>query len=134
MKTIPFFLIIAFSSALFLTSCDPDATDDPNPADPREKFLGNWTVQESKKKLTYEVQITASPTNSAEVIINNFYNTGIKPFAVITTSTITCPVQSFPSQQITINGAGTYSSEKINWVYYVNDGADLDTITAVYSR
>jgi hypothetical protein len=91
-------------------------------------------VQESKKKLTYEVQITASPTNSAEVIINNFYNTGIKPFAVITTSTITCPVQSFPSQQITINGAGTYSSEKINWVYYVNDGADLDTITAVYSR
>lgn len=134
MKTLKIFVALLLPAISLLSACDPDTENDPNPADPREKFLGTWTVQENKKKLTYEVLITESPTNSSEVLISNFYNVGIKPFAIITTSTITCPVQSFQSQQITINGAGTYTSGKIYWTYYVNDGADLDTINAVYSR
>jgi hypothetical protein len=120
---------------LVLASCTPDANEDPNPNDPRQKFLGTWLVQESgKSKLTYQVNITENPNNSTEVLISNFYNFGIKPYAVITSGTITLPVQSFSSQGIEVNGSGEYSTNKIQWIYYVNDGADLDTIISVYTK
>ena len=116
-------------------SCTPDANEDPNPNDPRQKFIGTWLVQEAgKAKLTYQVTITENPANSSEVILNNFYNFGIKPYAIITSGTITVPVQSFSTQGIQVNGSGEYASNKIQWVYYVNNGADLDTIVSVYTK
>lgn len=129
-QQITFFLLIA--GFALLQSCNPD--DDPTVLDLRDNYIGKWKVQESSKgKLTYEVQITADSNNSNNVFIKNFYDFGIKPYAVVTTSGINLPSQTF-AKYIQVYGFGTYSSNKINWTYYVNNGADLDTIISVYTR
>ncbi len=135
MKTTYSLLLIFTILITFLAECTPDSTEDPNPSDPRQKFLGTWLVQETgKKKLTYQVNISENPSNTSEVLISNFYNFGIKPYAIVTSGTITMPVQSFASQGIQVNGSGEYSTNRIQWIYYVNNGADLDTIVSVYSK
>lgn len=124
------FIVLAFFT---LNACTVDE-EDPG-ADPRDKYLGTWTVQESgKKKLTYEVEIAADPFNSVQVLISNFYNFGIQPYAIVTTSTLTVPTQSFASEGLTVWGSGSYANNKISWVYYVNDGANQDTIISTYTR
>lgn len=126
------FILFLFISMFPLFSCDPNAGDPT--ADARDKFIGTWNVQETgKKKINYQVQITADPSNSVQVFISNFYNFGIKPYAIATTNTLTVPQQVFSTEGIRVWGSGSYSSNTINWVYYVNDGANQDTIHSVYT-
>ena len=124
------FLLFLFISLFPLISCDPNAGDPSS--DARDKYIGTWTVQE-KKKITYQVQITADPSNSAQVLIGNFYNFNIQPFAIATSGTLTIPTQNFSTQGIKVWGVGTYTSKKLTWVYYVNDGANQDTIHSTYT-
>ena len=124
---------ILASLTMVISACDPDE-DDPFGDEVRDKYIGTWRVQENnKKKITYNVQIAADPGNSSQVLISNFYNYGIEPYAIVTTGTITLPTQSF-AKGIVIYGTGSYTTGKINWTYYVNDGADLDTIQSVYTK
>ena len=129
-----FFLLLAFVSVFMVPGCDPD--ENPfDPLDPRDQYLGTWTVQEAgKKKITYEVTISSDPGNSVQVLIDNFYNIGITPYAIVTSSTITLPQQTFSFPSVKVWGSGSYSNDKISWVYYVNDGADLDTVVSTYTR
>jgi hypothetical protein len=134
MKSFKFlFSIVIASMVVVFTSCDPN--EDPlSDQDVRDNYLGTWKVQESGKgKVTYEVEITADPDNSVQVLINNFYDYNIKPYAIVTASTITLPSQDF-AKSLQIHGSGTLSQEKITWTYYVNNGADLDTIHSVYTK
>jgi len=121
---------------LALLSFNACTVDEEDPGtDPRDKYIGTWTVQETgKKKLTYQVEITADPFNSVQVLISNFYNFSIQPYAVATTNTLTVPTQSFASEGITVWGSGSYSNNTISWVYYVNDGANQDTIVSTYTK
>ncbi|MEI6575020.1 MAG: hypothetical protein WCO63_02460 [Bacteroidota bacterium] len=131
MKRISGILLIILS-VIYLNSCIPD-TVTPG-GDSRDPFLGTWTVQENgKKKVTYQVTITADPSNSVQVLISNFYNFGIQPYAIATSSTLTIPTQEFPAEGIKVWGSGSYSDKKMTWVYYVNDGANQDTIHSVYT-
>lgn len=134
MKKISLFIILIILSGIaFFDSCNPDENTNPN-ADARDNYLGTWRVQEAgKAKLTYEVQISADPNNSTQVLIGNFYNFGIEPYALVTSSNITVPSQSF-GKFVQVYGSGTLSGSKITWTYYVNNGADLDTIHSVYTK
>lgn len=134
MKRIKWLLFLLFVSFVsFFSSCNPDE-DILSDGDARDNYLGTWLVQESGKgKLTYEVDIAADPDNSAQVLLSNFYNYGIKPYALVTATTITLPSQSF-SKSLQVYGSGTLSGSKITWTYYVNNGADLDTIHSVYTK
>jgi len=126
------FVLLLFAILLPILACDP-IEGDPS-ADARDKYLGTWTAQEAgKKKLTYQVQITADPNNSVQVLISNFYNFGIQPYAIATSGSLSIPTQSFAAEGITVWGSGNYASNKINWVYYVNDGANQDTIHSTYT-
>ncbi|MHC1708285.1 MAG: hypothetical protein AB9842_12310 [Bacteroidales bacterium] len=128
-----FVLLIAIPAIGFIWACNPD--DDPfSDQEARDNYIGTWRVQESDKgKITYEVVISADPNNSTQVLINNFYNYGIEPYALVTATNITIPSQSF-SKYLQLNGSGTLSGSKITWTYYVNNGADLDTIQSVYTK
>lgn len=141
MKTIVkyFFIFVLFSS--FLTSCEPEtsAPEDTPDVDPRDKFVGNWVCTETSKQngqQTFTVGITLNPSNSSQVLISNFYLFGAdeKANALITGNTITIPTQVFCSH--TISGSGFIDNSKtiINWDYYVNDGQQTDTCTAIYKK
>jgi hypothetical protein len=120
---------------LFTFSCE--LLEDPDSGDPRDNFTGNWTVNEVSALYginNYNVTIVNDPANSTQVLIRNFYHFGmeIETFAIPTISSITIP-QQFTCNH-TVKGNGMLSKNKIDWTYTVDDGADIDQVTAVYTR
>lgn len=122
-------LILSFSSCV-------DDIDLPY-VDPVDKFVGDWFCEERSQlygESTFNVEIKKDPTNSAQVLIVNFYHFGndIETFAIPTTSTITIPEQYVCNH--TVKGTGFLSNNVISWEYIVDDGADIDTVAATYTR
>jgi hypothetical protein len=124
-------LILSF---LFLLSCEEDTTELP---DDRDAFIGSWNVNESCVRDSYTVQIVADPSNSSQVLINNFWNTGncgSAPYAIIAGNNIVIPTQDFCDGAFEVNGDGDLDKGTISWNYTVNDGADTYSCQASYTQ
>jgi len=141
MKTLSRFLALAFFTfMLFHTGCQPDEPDEPTTGSVRDKYLGNWMAEETSTQypnpITFNVKITADPDNDKQVLISNFYHLGSAPAdrvkAIVTTTSLNLPQQTVCD--VMINGSGAYSANKITWNYYINDGADIDQVTSVYTK
>jgi len=137
-------LIMIFLVAVFsLTSCEPDKDENDNNTsynDTRDKFVGSWNCVENSSQFgqnTYNVTISLNPNNSSEILIANIYHLGFdeKAYAIVNNISVTIPFQYVCNNTNTIKGNGLLSgNNKINWTYYVDDGADIDTCIAVYTR
>ncbi|MBM3435798.1 MAG: hypothetical protein FJY07_06230 [Bacteroidetes bacterium] len=129
-----YILNLAVLFVLGLQSCTED--DLINPVDDRQAFIGTWNVTETCVKDAYTVTIEADPSNSAQVIINNFWLIGFQekpPYAIVAGSSITIPNQTMCNDgSNTVSGSGLLKNGKIEWDYTVNDGADLFTCSAIY--
>jgi len=135
MKRIFFLLTLLLGCfALFFESCGKDPS--PSPTDPRSQYLGQWSVTETKKKLTYEVNITADVNSTNGVLIYNFgsFGTSIAAGASVSGNTITLDANQEIVPGVTITGSGSLSGTKITWIYKINDGANLVTVTAIYTK
>ena len=130
-------IVFGLFLALKMISCTVE--DDPlNPTDDRDAFLGSWNVIESCSKDAYTVNISADPSNSSQVIIENFWLIGFNekpPYAIVAGTTITIPEQAicYNASNI-VSGSGNLDKGKIEWDYTVNDGADLWSCTATYEQ
>jgi hypothetical protein len=130
-------ILFTLMVTLVLSSCTVE--DDPlNPTDDRDAFLGTWNVAESCVKEAYTVTIIKDPSNSSQVIIENFWLIGFNekpPYAIVAGTTITIPEQAicYNASNI-VSGSGKLEKSKINWDYTVNDGADLWSCTATYEK
>lgn len=139
MKRNLLYLFLFISISALIVSCDPtDGPDEPD-VDPRDKFVGSWICNETSTQngnSTYNVIVSLNPTNSAQILLAQFYqmSSGQKVYAIVANNNATVPEQTLTG--LVIKGSGNYSTttSKINWTYYVNDGADIDTCTAVYSK
>lgn len=135
-KLTPIFLLILFAG--FFTSCI-DEIDDPF-ADPVEKYLGNWKASESSTLFgpgyVYDVSISRNPSNSTEILISNFYMQGWneKARALVTGNSLTILEQAICDGSILIKGNGQLSGGKITLTYTADDGADLDNVSATYTK
>lgn len=135
-KTFRYLFILASLTSL-LVSCDPD-DNPPDDTDPRDKFVGSWSCNENSSEngiSTFTVTITLNTGNSTQIYLSNFYGlTSNKVYAVIAGYSATIPSQAVSN--FTISGSGTMTSTntKIDWSYNVNDGADIDNCTAVFSK
>lgn len=133
------FFVLFFALVSFLYSCDPNDPDNPN-TDPRDKFAGSWACNETSSQNgtinPYYVTISLNLNNSSQIYLANFYQMGAgnKVYAVVANNNATIIEQTVAG--FTCKGSGNYntSTSKINWTYYVNDGADIDTCIAVYSK
>jgi hypothetical protein len=128
-------LITVIATLLFTTACELD--NDPVTSDPRDNFTGNWVVNEQSSLYgtnNYTVSIRKDPDNSTQVLIANFYHFGtdFDAWAITTINSITVPQQIVCSH--TVQGSGQRDKNKITWTYTVNDGADLDNVTAVFTK
>ncbi|MFH0864666.1 MAG: hypothetical protein V1904_00620 [Bacteroidota bacterium] len=136
-KTFRYLFTLA-SLTCFLVSCDPDDNNPPDDTDPRDKFVGSWSCNENSSQngiSTFTVTISLNTGNSTQIYLSNFYGlTSNQVYAVIAGNSATIPSQTVST--FTINGSGTMSSAntKIDWSYNVNDGADIDNCTAVFSK
>ena len=131
--------LLFVSSLIVLTfyACNPDE-EEPF-VDPRDNYVGTWLAEETSilyPTITFLVHITLNPSNSTEILISNFYHLGNadedKVSAIATKSSLT--IQSQSVCNLTIYGSGSLSGNTINLTYYVNDGADIDEVAAVYTK
>jgi hypothetical protein len=133
--TLGFLLIFSLG---FFAACT-DEFEDPF-ADPVEKYLGNWKATETSTVFgpgyVYDVTITRNPANSNEVLISNFYMQGVqeKARALVTGNSLTILEQTICNGSIVIKGNGQFSAGRIILNYTAFDGADLDNVSATYTR
>jgi len=123
---------------LLFASCALEEDDPLNPADDRDQFLGTWNVTESCGKDAYQVTIEKDPSNSAQVLINNFWLIGFHekpPYAIVAVNSIHIPKQLMCNDDSNeVSGDGSIHKNEITWNYTVSDGADLFTCSAVYEK
>lgn len=128
-------LTFFFITLVGIISCLPEDTNDL--IDDRDQFLGTWNVSESCAKDAYSVNIVKDPSNSSQVLIKNFWNTGNctdYTYAIVAGSSLYITKQSICSNSFEVDGNGTLNKQKINLEYSINDGADLYTCSATYSK
>jgi hypothetical protein len=138
MKT-PFrllFIVISIAGLLY-TSCEP--VDDPTGSDPRISYTGSWQFLESatvKSSLSqsYIATISIDSSNSSQVLIKNFANSGP---SVITTGIVTSGQLVVTSQTLSNNwlveGVGVMANTaktEMTWTYSITAGGDLSNYTA----
>jgi len=137
MKTVKLLALIIALALFCFPSCEIIDDDDLNPADPREKFLGSWKVNETCQRATYSVNVTADPGNSAQVLIYNFGNTGpgyTPAIGLIVGSKVNVFSQTI-GEDWTVNGNGTYQSNgTISWTYTLVIGVSQLECSATYFR
>ena len=76
------------------------------------------------------------PDNSSQILLTNFYQLGTnaKVYAVVAGTYASIPEQTVSGFTIKGNGTLINNFTRIDWTYQVNDGADLDNCTAVYTK
>lgn len=104
-------------------------------------LVGKWDVSEDsqyfKKSVSgfYRVDIMKDPSDTAYILVKNFYELKDNMRARVDGLDISIPRQRLDGYYV--NGFGRVSSgkNKIDWFYYVDftDG-DIDTVSAVYTR
>tara|TARA_B100000795_G_scaffold269092_1_gene257510 strand:- start:130 stop:546 length:417 start_codon:yes stop_codon:yes gene_type:complete len=123
----------------FICSCKEDSFDGQEYS--LEVFDGQWTVSEASSLLgsrNYIVEISLIKKYSSRINIFDFYKLGTQDsvFAVVTpalANTISIPDQTLKDNFI--RGTGTIINDNfINLTYYVDDGNEIDTVVAKYTR
>jgi hypothetical protein len=88
--------------------------------------------------MSYTVNIAVDTVNSTQIKLFNFHNLGFEEFSfgIVSNNTITFPSQTMCLGTRTVEGTATMQSNNatIDFYYTVNDGVNLDTIQAVYTK
>ncbi len=136
MKKLNNYILAIILLPVFLTSsCNKDNGTTPELT--RSLLTGKWMVNETQKKITYEVTITIDSTTSSGVLINNFGGGGptVNAFAYLSGNTIALATNELLANGWIVNGSGTVSgTTRIDWPYTLHDGADLKNIQAVFTK
>ncbi len=127
-------LFIAIFAASTLVSCEKDDTTET--IDSRDAFVGTWNVSDHQiTKANYQVRIYKDGNYSEKVWLINFHGTTDTAFAYISDKTITINPQVLNTTHLSTGGSGLMEgTTKINFEYYINDGAQQDTIQATYQK
>ncbi len=136
-KTAFLYFLLAAMFSILTFSCQPDETDDDIQTDEREKYHGSWLCDEGTS-MTYSVNIVADSTNTTQIKLYNFHHLGFEEmvFGIVSGYTVTLPNQTACQGTITIEGTSSMQTNQntIDFYYTVNDGVNLDTISAVYIK
>jgi len=128
--------LIAVMSATLMVACQPDEDDD-DPTDPRVDYKGVWSCSEVGGQ-SYNVEIEIDSATQSQIKLFNFHHQGFeeKVNAIVAGTSLTINSQTMCNGTLTVDGVATMQSNKttINFDYTVNNGVDLDTIQAVYTK
>jgi hypothetical protein len=123
-------LLVAFDS------CTPEDPIEPE-VDQREKFLGNWNVQEKiNGQVTgaYLSVVSNDASNTSRIRVGNIYNLGASSLvnALVAGNSLDISAQSITG--ISITGTGIYSNEGFILNYTAADGSSTSSVQATYTR
>jgi hypothetical protein len=118
----------------FLAGCKPETDDDFSL--PRDRYIGSWLCQDADGA-GYRATISSDPSNSTQVIINNFFDLRGNVTAIVTEGTITVNNQIMSGIPGThrCEGFGRFSkrggTSTIFWELYA---ANNDEITSTFTK
>ena len=135
-KHIRIYLKLLFFGLLLslLAGCTQEGDDDFSL--PRDKYAGEWICQDADGA-GYKATITSDPSNSAQVIIYNFFGLGLKGTvtAIVTSQSITVTEQTMQGVPGTYRcyGIGLLNNKNniITWDPYI---ANDDKTTSIYTK
>ena len=114
-KIIIKFLLFALLLS-FLASCNKDNDDDFSL--PRDRYIGNWLCQDADGA-GYLATISSDPSNSARVIIQNYFDLRGTVTAYVTEGTITVDKQKMQGISGTFWCEGNGLLSKRNGIYTI---------------
>jgi hypothetical protein len=134
MKNISRYILVTILFVIvIIPSCNKD--NGTTPEITRNSLTGKWVVNETQKKITYEVTISVD-TSKTGVLINNFAGGGssVNAVAYLSGTTLALATNELLSNGWIVNGSGTVSTNRIDWPYTVHDGATQTSIQAVFTK
>lgn len=113
--------LISFSLLMLLVASCYDHDVEPR-YDSRDKFVGYYEVEEFSEvygDITYyEMRITRS-RYEREIYLDNFYDAGIRVYAIVRFNDITIPLQEVHGFEV--EGSGSLYHDELNLRYRVKD-------------
>jgi hypothetical protein len=127
---------ISFLLGFLLMALSPSCTEglgDPE-TDPKEKFIGTWTVREESPGIiqNYTSNVSKDPANTSRVLIGNIFNLDAPIPALVTGNSLTLVNSNISGFEI--KGTGLYSGGSFVLNYTSNDGSGSRQVKATYSN
>ena len=126
-----FFPFIVLFGMVIMSSCEVISDDT---SDDIEKYYGTWHVNDEASKLNYVVTISANPSNSAEILLDNFADLSSSAIGLVVGNSVVVDYQSLGSDY-SVNGTGSYvNSGKLKFDFVLDDGIDSESRTAIFTK
>lgn len=114
-------LVFAFAIMLLATSCDVYYVEPVVPYDPRDRFVGNYSVSEYSSTYDeywdYNISIYKSGRN--DIVIDNFYNSGLRAYATVSGNDFYVSWQTIDGYEV--QGDGFIEGSKLTINYKIRD-------------
>lgn len=116
MKTLVF-----ISAILLLASCDVYYVDPVPVYDPRDQFVGTYDISEYSSTYDeyFEYGVSIYKSSGGQVVIDNFYNSGLRAYANVNGSRVYIPWQNIDGYEL--QGEGYLAGTKLVINYKVRD-------------
>ncbi len=128
------FLLFSFVLLLMTASCVPDNDLFPE-TDDVAAYIGSWNVMDnSLKSLNYKVTIRKNPSNSSEILLDNFAGSSDEVVGLVTGKTVTIFNQKIGNNW-RVSGSGSYiSTNRLEFSYDLGIAGDTEPRSAIFSR
>ena len=127
-----YFLPVIFLYGILLIGSCAIITDDES--DDIAKYIGTWNVNDQPARLNYTVTIVANPSNTAEILLNNFADLGSTAVGLVVGKSVVIDNQSL-SSEYSVNGIGSFvNNTKLEFNFELNDGIDIESRIAIFSK
>jgi hypothetical protein len=124
------YIIIALFAVFFGSCADTSESDNGDIT----KYIGTWNVVDQSARINYSVTIQANPSNSAEIIMNNFADLGSSAIALVVGDILVIDSQQL-SQDYTVSGSGSFiNNNKLEFNFDLNDGIDSESRVATFTK
>ena len=134
MKKIKIILVLLSVITLTFIACE-EITNGID-VDPRDKFLGSWSANETCYKGNFQVTISKDISNSAQIVLSNFADPGpgYDPAIGIVADNKVVIASQIIGEDWTVSGTGTYENGTIHWVYTLVIAGTSESCTAEYTK
>ena len=123
---------------LVLVSCtDEEPLLVQDTEDPRDKFIGTWSVREeigNQVTGNYTSVITSNPNNTSQLTINNIYNLGATANISALVANNSLSISQASITGISIFGSGTYGGSGFIIYLTVDEGSGTSQVKTTYSK
>lgn len=133
LKFLPQFILVG---VLLFASCAEEEEILPD-ADPRDKFVGTWTVSETINQVNvpgYTSVVFLDTANTSRILISNPNNLGssLSLKAIVAGNSLSIDLQNISG--IPIQGSGTYSNNSFVLNYTIDEGDGQIPVKSTYTR